>query len=66
MKKINIDTKLIVKSIAYRTFSLLITIFVAYFFSGSTTVALSVGFVDSMFKIIYYYIFDKTWSKFKI
>lgn len=60
-----IDTNLVLKSIAYRIISLLITIAITYYVTGNGFAAVSVGFIDSLFKILYYYIFDKMWSRWK-
>ncbi|MBK8364404.1 MAG: adenylyl-sulfate kinase [Bacteroidetes bacterium] len=53
----------IVKSIVYRCYSSSITICVAFYLTGSFKKALSIGILDSMFKILSYYFFDSVWHK---
>jgi uncharacterized membrane protein len=57
-----IDKELLLKSIAYRVFSIVITIFVTWIITGNIFSALTVGFIDSFLKVIYYYVFEKLWK----
>ncbi len=53
----------IFKSIVYRCYSSSITICVAFYLTGSLRKAVSIGVLDSMFKILSYYFFDSVWNK---
>jgi adenylylsulfate kinase len=53
----------IFKSIVYRFYSSSITVCVAFYLTGSFKKALSIGILDSMFKILSYYFFDSVWYK---
>ena len=57
-----IDKELLLKSVAYRIFSIVITIFVTWLITGNIFSALTVGIIDSFLKIIYYYVFEKMWK----
>lgn len=59
-----IDRKVLIKSIAYRIYSFLITILVSFMLTGNWIFSTAIAFVDSMVKIITYYAFDIVWSRY--
>jgi len=56
---------LILKSIIYRIIRILLLLIVSYFVLGNITTALSISLIDAVVATIYYYFFDKAWSKFE-
>lgn len=55
---------LLIKSIVYRIFRILILLAVALVVLGDTTAALSISVIDAVVATIYYYYFDKGWDRF--
>jgi adenylyl-sulfate kinase len=53
----------LLKSISYRIVSSLATIGIAWWVTGSTSVAVAVGVADTVFKIALYWCFDYYWTK---
>lgn len=58
-----INRKHLVKSVIYRIYSSLITFSVAFYLTGNLVASISIGVIDSIFKIFSYYIFDEVWMK---
>jgi adenylyl-sulfate kinase len=54
---------LVIKSVLWRIIAISITTVVAYFFSKDATVALSIGALDTIFKLFSYYWFDLCWQQ---
>ena len=57
-------SRLIAKSLSYRAASLLATVAVSGAVTGACAVALSVGLVDSVFKLALYAAHEKLWDRF--
>jgi len=57
---------LIVKTILYRVIRLVLLLAVAYIFLGDIGTALSISFVDTIVATIYYYMFERFWSKYAL
>ena len=54
---------LIVKAIGWRLIAILITAWITWFVTGSTTIAISIGIIDTLVKLIVYYGYDLVWLK---
>jgi uncharacterized membrane protein len=52
------------KSLSYRAASLMVTVAIGAALIGSVTAGLSVGLVDSVFKLALYYWHEKLWDRF--
>lgn len=66
--RFNIDffkRKTLLKSLIYRIYSFFLTGGIAYFLTGNLIAALSIGFVDSVFKVFSYYVFDEIWNRYQ-
>lgn len=62
--KLDKDTKLtVVKTICYRLFSSLATFLLAFLFTGNILVALSLGAIDILIKLLSFYFFERIWNK---
>ena len=53
----------LLKAVAYRFYSSIITFLIAFIFTGNFIASLSIGIMDSLIKIFSYYFFDEMWSK---
>lgn len=53
----------LLKAVAYRLYSSVITFLIAFIFTGNLLASLSIGVVDSLVKIFSYYFFDEMWAK---
>lgn len=54
----------LIKAVAYRFYSSLITFLIAYIFTKNWVASISIGIIDSLVKIFSYYFFDEMWTKF--
>ncbi len=52
----------LLKSFFYRIYSSIITFLIAYFLTGNLAASISIGVLDSVFKIASYYLFDEIWT----
>jgi len=57
-------SRLMAKSLSYRAASLMVTVAIGAALIGSVTAGLSVGLVDSVFKLALYYWHEKLWDRF--
>lgn len=55
---------ILIKSIIYRIFRILILLVVALVVLGDTTAALSISAIDAVVATAYYYYFDKGWARY--
>lgn len=55
-----------VKAISWRVLATLITFSIAYFLTGETVIALEIGFLDLIIKLIVYFIHERVWGKIKL
>lgn len=55
---------LIIKSLGWRVIATLITAGVAWVITGSVAAAVSIGVVDTLFKLVAYYIYDVGWLRY--
>ena len=53
----------VVKAVTYRCFMILITITVAFVFTGDTAAALSIGIVTNLIKTGTYYGYERLWAR---
>ena len=57
-------SRLLAKALSYRAASLLVMVAIGATLMGSVTAGLSVGLVDSVFKLAIYYYHEKLWDRF--
>ncbi|MBS9523701.1 DUF2061 domain-containing protein [Litoribacter ruber] len=55
--------KSFVKSVSWRTVGTIDTIVISYFVTGQITMALSIGSVEVVSKILLYYLHERAWEK---
>ena len=55
----------IIKAVTYRVFGLSVTIVIAWFLTGSTAIAASIGVLDASVKIVCFYLHERAWLKIK-
>lgn len=53
----------LLKAVVYRIYSSLITFCISFLLTGNLLISLSIGLLDSFFKIFSYYIFDELWAR---
>jgi len=58
-----IKTRLLLKAISYRFFGSVATALIAFFVTGSVEAGLAIGFLDTVLKIVLYYIHELAWEK---
>ncbi len=60
-----IDThkKTVVKTISYRSLSLLVLVAIVWFFTGEPLLSLGIGVVDILLKLVLYYAHERIWTK---
>jgi uncharacterized membrane protein len=56
----------ILKAITWRTGGTIVTCFVAWFVTGSLELAAQIGFVDTVLKIIAFYVHERAWNRLNI
>lgn len=56
-------SRALVKTLLYRTLMVVITISVAFFFTGNTGDALSIGLVSNVIKTGTYYGYERLWDR---
>jgi len=55
---------LVIKSIIYRIFRVLLLLIVSYVVLGDISEAISISLIDMMIATAYYYYFDRVWDKY--
>ncbi len=50
------------KALSWRALALVITMSLAYAVTGEATFAVSIGFADSLIKIVVYYVHERAWT----
>jgi len=53
----------IIKTISWRILATLTTMSIVYLFTGKLILALSVGGIEAIAKIILYFVHERTWNK---
>lgn len=53
----------LLKAIVYRVYSSVITFCISYLLTGNLVISVSIGLLDSFFKIFSYYVFDEIWAR---
>ena len=61
MKETN--TRSLAKAISWRVIATSITISIAYLFTGEVTIALEIGALDMVFKLISYFFHERIWVR---
>ncbi len=56
----------LVKAISWRVFATLITFSIAYFITGETWLAVKIGLLDTLIKILVYFLHERMWGKIKL
>lgn len=64
MKETN--TRSIAKAISWRVIATSITFCIAYLFTGEVTIALEIGALDMVFKLISYFFHERIWGKIRM
>lgn len=57
------NLKSILKTISWRMLGTLDTIFIAYFITGKIQLAISIGSIEVVTKMILYYFHERVWNK---
>ena len=63
MVKIDSHKRSIAKTISWRTIATVITALVAFAFTGEIALSLSIGFSDTLIKLLAYYLHERAWNK---
>jgi uncharacterized membrane protein len=58
-----IKTRLLLKAISYRIFGSVATAVIAFLVTGSIEAGLAIGFLDTILKIVLYYVHELAWEK---
>lgn len=53
----------IVKTLSYRFSASIITTLIVYVLTGKLLLSLSIGFIEAISKLIWYYIHERIWNK---
>lgn len=64
MKETN--TRSLTKAVSWRFIATSITISIAYLFTGEITVALEIGGLDMVLKLLAYFFHERVWGKIKL
>lgn len=56
-------SRALVKTLLYRTLMIVITVLVAFFFTGNTGDALSIGLISNFIKTGTYYGYERLWDR---
>ena len=56
-------TKSLLKTLSWRLIATLITMIIAWIVVGDITIALSIGAVDVIIKMVVYYFHERAWTK---
>lgn len=52
----------ILKAVTWRVIASLVTVFLVLVFSGNINLALSVGILETTFKMVFYYFHERAWG----
>ena len=52
-----------IKTLTWRIFASFITVMIAFFFTGSIEIGLSIGGLEFVFKILAYYLHERIWER---
>lgn len=52
----------VIKSISWRTFGSIFTIFISFFITGELSISLYIGLFEFTFKIILFYLHERLWN----
>lgn len=55
----------VIKAVGWRIIATSITAFVAFFITGDTTFAITIGGIDTIFKLVGYYLYDEMFDRLK-
>ena len=55
----------IVKTISWRIIATLTTTILVYIFTGNFTIAIRIGFLEIISKLIFYYLHERVWNNIK-
>ena len=53
----------LLKTISWRIIGTIVTIIIAYFFTGKIDVALGIGSFEAIAKMVFYYLHERAWVK---
>jgi uncharacterized membrane protein len=53
----------VVKTLLYRVLMVVVTVAVAYLFTGDTAAALNIGIVTNVIKTGTYYVYERAWDR---
>ena len=53
----------IVKTISFRIIASLLTILIVFAFTKNTTISISVGIIEAISKMIFYYFHERFWNR---
>jgi uncharacterized membrane protein len=56
-------TRSLMKAISWRCLATLITFSIAFFLTGQTVIALEIGFLDLVIKLITYFFHERVWGR---
>jgi len=59
----DIRIRSIIKALSWRLFATITTIIIVFVFTGEITVAVEIGAVEVVSKLLIYYIHERIWSK---
>ena len=65
-RKVDSNLKSLVKTISWRIVGTIDTIIISYIITGETAMALSIGSVEVVSKMILYYLHERAWSGVKV
>jgi uncharacterized membrane protein len=61
----NVHTSDLLKSVGYRLYSTILTVFIAYMITNSFEHSLNIGVVEFVLKVVSYFIYEKIWNTFR-
>lgn len=63
MKMIELRRRSIIKGVTWRVTATIITIIIVFLFTGEIKLALGVGLIEAIAKLVLYYIHERIWNK---
>ncbi len=61
-KKVESHKRTIAKTISWRIVATITTALLVYIFTGNFTIALEVGALEAVLKLLFYYLHERVWS----
>jgi uncharacterized membrane protein len=61
-----IDKRAAAKTLTWRALATATTISVAFIFTGSIEISFSIGVIESLLKMLFYYFHEKAWDRISI